>query len=126
MMWPVAAFYDGSNESAEDELLLARVFSEKGRQDLARCVLDGRKVQRLFFALGPGGASHEDKKTFASLFMSLKRAFDSKHGGDEMLGREEEEWEAWKVRALVEWKHDPLLQAVLRSNGESRRTTFLR
>ncbi|KFH47531.1 hypothetical protein ACRE_015910 [Hapsidospora chrysogenum ATCC 11550] len=76
MMWPVAAFYDGSNELADDELLLARVFSEKGREDLARCVLDGRKVQRLFFALGPGGASHEDTKTFASLFMGLKRAFD--------------------------------------------------
>ncbi|KAK4164677.1 hypothetical protein QBC43DRAFT_334221 [Cladorrhinum sp. PSN259] len=116
MMWPVAAFYDGSNELADEELLLARVFRERSREDLARCVLDGRKVQRFLFALGPGGASHEDRRTFACLFMGLKQAFDPGHGGKEdKRGREEEEWEVWKARALVEWEHDGLLQAILKS-----------
>ncbi|KAI0531620.1 hypothetical protein GGR58DRAFT_518391 [Xylaria digitata] len=107
MMWPVAAFYDGSNELADEELLLARVFCERGREDLARCVLDGRKVQRLLFALGPGGASHEDRRMFACLFMGLKQAFDLGYGGkEEKRGREVEEWEVWRARALVKWEHD--------------------
>jgi hypothetical protein len=82
MMWPVAAFYDGSNELAQEELFLARVLRERGRDDLARCEPQGRKFQRLLFALGPGGASHENRKTFASLFMGLKRAFDCERGLD--------------------------------------------
>lgn len=115
MMWPVAAFYDGSNELADEELLLARVFCERGREDLARCVLDGRKVQRFLFALGPGGASHENRRTFACLFMGLKQVFDPEHGvKEERRGREEEEWEAWRARALVKWEHDGLLQATLK------------
>lgn len=114
MMWPVAAFYDGSNELADEELLLARVFSEGGREDLARCVLDGRKVQRLLFALGPG-ASHEDRATFARLFMGLKRAFDPEHGGkQDKQGREDQEWEAWRAGALVKWQHDSSLKAILK------------
>jgi hypothetical protein len=117
MMWPVAAFYDGSNLLADEEFLLARAFSERGREDLARCVLNGRRVQRLLFALGPGGASHQDKRTFASLFMGLKRAFDAEHGPkEEELGREEEEWEAWKASAVPRWEEDDLLQTFLRSN----------
>lgn len=115
MMWPVAAFYDGSNELADEELLLARVFCERGREDLARCVLDGRKVQRFLFALGPGGASHEGRRTFACLFMGLKQAFDPEHGGkEEKRGRVEEEWEVWRAEALVKWEHDGLLQAILK------------
>lgn len=95
MMWPVAAFYDGSNELAEEELLLARVFCEGGCEDLARCVLDGRKVQRLLFALGPSGASYEDRRTFACLFVGLKQAFDPGHGGKEK--KREKEEEGWEV-----------------------------
>lgn len=97
MMWPVAAFYNGSNELTEEEVLLARIFTEKGRDDLSRCVLNGRKVQRLQFAFGPVAASHEDRMTFASLFMGLKRGFtDQPDVKGEKLGTEEREWEAWK------------------------------
>lgn len=121
MIWPVEAFYDGSNELADEELLLARIFCERGRDDLARCVLDGRKVQRLLFALGPGGASLEDRRTLACLFMGLKRAFDPGHGEEEKRGREEEEWEAWRARALVKLEHDALLQAIYeRANNKSQ------
>lgn len=114
MMWLVAASYDGSNELADEELLLARVFCERGREDLARCVLDGWKVQRLLFALGPGGASHEDSGTFACLFMSLKQAFDP----EEKRGKEEEEWEVWRAKVLVKWGHDALLQTILKSKWQ--------
>lgn len=53
MMWLAAKFYTGSRELAADELQLAAIFREKGREDLAVCVVEGRKAQRLFFALGP-------------------------------------------------------------------------
>ncbi|KAF6811987.1 hypothetical protein CSOJ01_05425 [Colletotrichum sojae] len=89
MMWPVAAFYDGSNELSDEEMLLARVFCEKGRDDLARCVLDGRRVQRFLFALDPDGASHEDRRTFARLFMGLKKVFEPGHDGKERGIKEE-------------------------------------
>ncbi|KAI9147406.1 Protein kinase-like domain protein [Paramyrothecium foliicola] len=111
MMWPVAAFYDGSNELAEEEILLARVFRESGREDLACCVLDGRKVQRLLFALGPGGASHTKRRTLASLFMGLKEAFDG-HGFETDRQGVEDRWEVWKAKALEDWKHESLLKVL--------------
>ncbi|KAG6284997.1 hypothetical protein E4U46_006330 [Claviceps purpurea] len=104
MMWPISAFYNGSNELTEEELLLARVFRERGREDLASCVLHGRKVQRLLFALDPLTA-YEDIKTLSSLFIGLKRAFyehDIKSDGKGV----EYEWEAWKVKAFEDWKHE--------------------
>ncbi|KAL4945069.1 hypothetical protein BDV06DRAFT_232001, partial [Aspergillus oleicola] len=51
MMWPVAEFYDGSNDLAAEELRLAEIFRERSREDLAECVLNSRKVQR-FWAFG--------------------------------------------------------------------------
>ncbi|TWU71219.1 hypothetical protein ED733_000610 [Metarhizium rileyi] len=114
MMWPVAAFYGGSNKLAEEELLLARVFRESGRDDLACCVLDGRKVQRLLFALGPGGTSHTNGRTFASLFTGLKQAFDG-HGFKTDRQGVEDSWEVWKAKALEDWKHENKLKVVLSS-----------
>ncbi|KAG6127208.1 hypothetical protein E4U12_006005 [Claviceps purpurea] len=115
MMWPVDAFYDGSNELAEEELLLARVFRERGREDLASCVLHGRKVQRLLFALH-SGVAQLDKKTFASLFVGLKRAFD---GHDVKTNGQgvEDEWEVWRAKALEEWKHEALFKSAIEANG---------
>ncbi|CAI7595683.1 unnamed protein product [Penicillium glandicola] len=60
-MWPVAEFYSGSNELSADELRLAAIFREKGREDLANCVIEG-----------------------------LRQVFNF----------EDEEWEAWKNKAL--------------------------
>jgi len=79
MVCPVAALYGGSNGLADEELPLTRVFCGRGREDLARCMLDGRKVQRLFFALVPCGESHEDRRTSASLFMGFRQTFDPGH-----------------------------------------------
>ncbi|KAI0097197.1 hypothetical protein GGR51DRAFT_484459 [Nemania sp. FL0031] len=106
MMWPVARFYDGYNELADDEQRLAKIFHERGRDDLAKFITGGRKVQRFFFALGPGGGSHDDRKTLIDLFKGLRQAF----------GSEEEDWEEWRTKALAKWKGDELLQALLRGN----------
>ena len=102
MMWPVAEFYDGSNELAADELRLAAIFQEKGREDLANCVIEGRKVQRFFFTLGPE-SSFLDTQTLSHLFTGLQRAFNS----------EDEEWGSWKSKALKKWKDDELLLGLL-------------
>ncbi|KAG5970790.1 hypothetical protein E4U56_007260 [Claviceps arundinis] len=114
MMWPVGAFHDGSNELAEEELLLARVFREKGREDLASCVLRGRKIQRFLFALHDGVAQL-DEKTFASLFVGLKRAFD---GQDVKTDAQavEDEWEVWRAKALEDWKHEALFKSAIEAN----------
>ncbi|KAG6222048.1 hypothetical protein E4U34_001612 [Claviceps purpurea] len=114
MMWPVDAFYDGSNELAEEELLLARVFRERGRKDLASCVLHGRKVQRLLFALH-SGVAQLDKKTFASLFVGLKRAFDGHDFKTDAQGVEDE-WKVWKAKALEDWKHEALFKSAIEAN----------
>ncbi|KAI1426419.1 hypothetical protein F5Y12DRAFT_742148 [Xylaria sp. FL1777] len=106
MMWPVAKFYDGSNELADEEQRLAMIFRERGRSDLAKYVVEGRKVHRFFFALGADSGFHDDKKTLIDLFIGLKRIFDSG----------EEGWEEWRAKALDKWKDDELLQVLLRSN----------
>ncbi|KAI1081885.1 hypothetical protein F5B20DRAFT_578664 [Whalleya microplaca] len=105
MMWPVAQFYDGSNELTDEELRFAGIFREKGRNDLASYVTEGRKVQRFFFAFGAATECQNDHQTFVALFMGLKRAFESK----------EEGWEEWKSKALEKWKSDKVLQDLLRS-----------
>ncbi|KAG6178771.1 hypothetical protein E4U47_007611 [Claviceps purpurea] len=118
MMWPISAFYNGSNELTEEELLLARVFRERGREDLASCVLHGRKVQRLLFALDPLTA-YEDSKTLSSLFIGLKRAFyghDIKSDGKGV----EDEWEAWKVKAFEDWKHEAPFKTALEQKASQR------
>jgi hypothetical protein len=74
MMWPVARFYEGSNELSDDEIRFAAIFRERGRDDLAECVMNGRKVQRFCFALGPGCVAHGDRETFMDLFAGLRRA----------------------------------------------------
>ena len=70
MMWPSIEFYDGSNELTEDELRLAAIFRGRGRGDLSNCVINGRKVQRLFFGLG-AESSFVDTQTHPNLFMGL-------------------------------------------------------
>ncbi|KAJ5159304.1 uncharacterized protein N7500_008955 [Penicillium coprophilum] len=95
MMWPVAEFYDGSNELTSDELRLAEIFCERGREDLAIYVTEGRKVQRFLFALGTESSSL-DMQSFPLIFVGLQRAFN----------HEDEKWEVWKSRALQKWKDD--------------------
>lgn len=103
MMWPLGKFYGGSNELAPDEVRLAEIFEERGRKDLSDCVMQGRKAQRFFFALGPESPS-SDRKTFLDLFMGLQSAFNLWDEG----------WDKWRDEALVRWKDDELLQGLVR------------
>ncbi|EPS33490.1 hypothetical protein PDE_08452 [Penicillium oxalicum 114-2] len=102
MMWPVADFYNGSNEVAADELHLAAIFMEKGHEDIANFVLNGRKAQRFLFGLGLE-SSFLHIETIPRLFKGLQRAFDL----------EDEEWETWKSKALKRWKDDEILLELL-------------
>lgn len=110
MMWPVADFYSGSNELATDELRLASILQERGREDLASCVTDGRRFQRFFFALGPSSAFLE-RRAFIGLCSGLKRALDPKDEGG---------WEEWRAKALKMWEEDSLLQKALCLENEER------
>lgn len=102
MMWPVSEFYDGSNELTAEELRLAAIFREKGHGDLADCVINGRKAQRFFFALGPEG-SFLDVQALQHLFAGLQRAFNL----------EDEEFETWKSKALNKGKNDRVLLGLM-------------
>ncbi|KAF7553447.1 hypothetical protein G7046_g7099 [Stylonectria norvegica] len=102
MTWPVGEFYKGSNALAADELRLAAIFRERGRGDLAHCIIEGRRVQRFFFGLGLE-SSFMDEKTFTDLFAGLQRAF----------GFGDEGWKHWKCKALKKWKDDKLLVGLL-------------
>jgi aminoglycoside phosphotransferase (APT) family kinase protein len=102
MMWPVSEFHNGCNDLAADELRLAAIFREKGREDLATCVAEGRKAQRFFFALGPE-SSFLDTQTLTHLFAGLQRAFNL----------EDDEWKTWKSKAINRWKDDHLLLGLL-------------
>jgi hypothetical protein len=102
MMWPMGKFYDGSNELATDEVRLAAIFKERGRDDLALLVLEGRKFQRFHFALG-ADSSYSSRETFLRLFEGLYTAFRSDYKG----------WDHWKSQALVKWKDDEMLRSML-------------
>lgn len=93
-MWPVGRFYDGSNELSDEEVRFANIFRERGRNDLAECVMKVRKVQRFYFAFGPSGEAYGDRKTFMDLFAGLQDAFDF---GDE-------EWRNGRQRSSMQIK----------------------
>ncbi|RJE20521.1 hypothetical protein PHISCL_07137 [Aspergillus sclerotialis] len=109
MMWPVAEFHNGSNELAAEELRLAAIFREKGRGDLADCVIKGRKVQRFFFALGPD-SFFVNVQTLQHLLKGLQRAFNLEY----------EEFETWKNEALNRGKDDNILLGLLDLNNIDR------
>ena len=102
MMWPVGKFYDGSNDLATDEERLADIFWERGREDLSKYVIESRKIQRFFFALGPEG-SFSDQKSFIDLFTGLRRTFNASDEG----------WEQWRQSALKRWETDESLHTLL-------------
>lgn len=88
MMWPVAEFYDGSNQLAEEETRFAELFGQSGNGELAACVREGRGLQRFSFALG-AGASFEDAGGLMKLLGGLRDGLGS-----------ESEWEGCKRRVL--------------------------
>ncbi|KAK2051282.1 hypothetical protein LY76DRAFT_478974, partial [Colletotrichum caudatum] len=96
MMWPVGDFYDGKNNLAEEEVELACIFDSCGRGDLARCVRDGRRWQRLSFVLG--GDTPRDEAEFESLFEGLRSSFAD--------DKEDVSYKEWKQKALDTFARD--------------------
>ncbi|WQF86079.1 Putative aminoglycoside phosphotransferase, protein kinase-like domain superfamily [Colletotrichum destructivum] len=103
---PVADFYNGSNELGDDELAFARLFEEKGRRDLGRCVRRGRLQHRFAFCCGYDLAA--DWSGFQGLFQGLRDAVKV----DEGMG-----WEDWKAVAMRRYGEEAGLQLLL-SRGD--------
>ncbi|KAJ5804846.1 hypothetical protein N7474_010733 [Penicillium riverlandense] len=107
MMWPVGDYYDGLNNLSEDETEFARMFEIRGRQDISKIVLNGRRWQRFLFFLG--GGVENDEPTFESLFQGLRMSFAI--DGEESVSS----YKDWKVEAINQYsKEDPILQRLLR------------
>lgn len=85
----------------DDEIVFARLFEEKGRQDLADCVWKGRLQHRFDFCCG---YDLEDWDGFLGLFQSLRDAAAFDQGL---------EWGKWKIVALQRYKDDSRLQQLL-------------
>ncbi|KAI1259817.1 hypothetical protein F5Y18DRAFT_408348 [Xylariaceae sp. FL1019] len=91
---PVAAFYRGENGLSEDELVFARLLEEKGREDLASFVRDGRIQHRFAFCCG---YDLEDWEGFIGLFQGLRDVVEV----DRYMG-----WHDWKMAALHRYRKD--------------------
>lgn len=78
MMWPDAEYYEGRNDLSEEEFRFARMFQHRGREDIANCILNGRRYQRFCSLLGID-ASYDDGATFASLLQGMKSALGLDH-----------------------------------------------
>lgn len=94
MMWPVGQFYGGSHNLAKKELRLADMFRERGHEDFATCLVQGRGIQRIFSIPGPD-TSFYNYKTFTNLFRGFMRAFSF---GDD--------WEQWNCNPLKTLESD--------------------
>ena len=90
MMWPVSQFYEGRNQLGMAEQRLAYIFEERGHEDLANCVRNGRKYQRFFSTLGPDASFH-DCKTTRNMIQGLREALGSEH---------EQKWKDCQNRVL--------------------------
>ncbi|KAI5859849.1 hypothetical protein GGS23DRAFT_264210 [Durotheca rogersii] len=102
---PVAQFYSGANNLGDDEITFARMLEEKGRQDLADFVWNGRLQHRFAFCCGYDLA---DWDGFLGLFQGLRDAVKIDDGKD---------WNGWKTAALYRYREDAGLQLLLSRHG---------
>ncbi|KAM3516473.1 hypothetical protein NHJ13051_009880 [Beauveria bassiana] len=98
---PVADFYHGENCLGEDELFLAHLFKEKGQEEMAQIVQNGRLQHRFAFCCG---YDLVDWDGFLGLFRGLREALGVDNGM---------EWNEWKAVALDRYKDEPDLQLLL-------------
>lgn len=99
---PAGDFYDGVSDIGDDEKVFARLFEEKGHQDLADCVWNGRMLHRFVFCCGYDPA---DWRGFLSLFQALRNDTKTEEGGLK--------WDDWRVAALNKYWDDAGLQTLL-------------
>ena len=105
MLLPVKDFYDGVNDTGDDELMFARFLEEKGRWDLAETVRNGRILHRFEFCWG---YDFGDWKGFLGLFQGFRKAI----GVDGDL-----EWETWREQALGRYKDDDQLKELMKRHA---------
>ncbi|KAJ5929505.1 hypothetical protein N7454_006455 [Penicillium verhagenii] len=106
MMWPVSDYYDGSNDLSADEIEFERLFEIRGRKDISKIVLNGRRWQRFLFFLG--GGVEKDASTFESLFQGLRKSFAI--DGEQNVSS----YEYWRMEAINQYsREDPILQRLL-------------
>ncbi|KAM3451332.1 hypothetical protein MY3296_005373 [Beauveria thailandica] len=98
---PVADFYHGKNGLGDDELYLARLFREKGQEELAHVVQSGRLQHRFAFCCG---YDLVDWDGFLGLFRGLCEAVGVENGMD---------WNEWRAVALDRYKDEPGLGLLL-------------
>lgn len=104
MIWPVADFYEGDNALSLEEVEFAAIFRQRGRDDMADFVLNGRKVQRFFFGLGD--VCEPERETFEKLFQGLRRAFNER--------AEVSTYASWKQSMLARYKDNTVLAGLLK------------
>ncbi|SPO06533.1 uncharacterized protein DNG_09223 [Cephalotrichum gorgonifer] len=66
---PVSSFYNGVNDLGDDEVALAEIFEDKGREDLAALIRSGRLQHKFAFCCGH---DLEDWEGFLGLFRGLR------------------------------------------------------
>ncbi|PLB48335.1 hypothetical protein P170DRAFT_510964 [Aspergillus steynii IBT 23096] len=105
MLLPVADFYNGVNDTGEDELTFAAILEEKGNTGLAEIVRNGRLLHRFQFCCG---YDFSDWEGFLGLFQGLRDGL----GRDAHLG-----WEDWRQVALRRYAGDEQLEMLLGRTG---------
>lgn len=116
MMWPVAEFYDGNNTLSTEEREFAAMFQQRGREDLARIVLEGRKYQRFLFFLG--GSVSADREEFEALFQGLRGVVEGDGIGS---------YADWRRDAIAResQRQNPILAELLQKEREQKSGRYL-
>jgi len=102
----VAAFYEGRNDLAQDEALLADCLDAAGSPDLAGCVRYGYVYNRLMFCLEENVRNEE---TYRPLFWGLRKAMGMAECDDAR-----DDWEAWKAKARFAYVQDERFKTLQR------------
>jgi hypothetical protein len=104
----------GNNALTEGEVMLCEAYEQRGRSDLADCVRNGRKYQRLEYVIGnvilfmyAGGGSFGDA-TLLGMLNGLVDAFQGDKAGP--LPETREAWFEW---ALSRHSDDPGLPEIM-------------
>ncbi|EPQ53246.1 hypothetical protein GLOTRDRAFT_79352 [Gloeophyllum trabeum ATCC 11539] len=101
----VGAYYDGQNELSEDEKMFSEILKEKGRDDLASFVSNGRIHHRLTHCLA---GDIDDKESFPNLFAGLLAALEGRSPDDPS-----KIWKEWKEIAMDKYRDEERLKQLL-------------
>jgi len=106
----------GDNALTEGEIMLCKAYEQRGRDDLADCVKNGRKFQRLEYVIGNVLLFMYRGRTDPWLVGTLNgmvEAFLGEKAGP--LPTSSEDWTEW---ALARHANDPGLGEIMKLEGE--------